>query len=507
MTCRWGLSRKSLEVLCTTVTAPLLGQGGGRTPGLHDKGGASRGQSDAGAASGGGAEAKTGGDHGETGGGMSYPWRGTRPVFARRASAEGPTPVEAPSPSLPKGGGAIRSIAEKFGVASATGAGSMSVPLPLSPGRSGFGPQLSLGYSSGAGNGLFGLGWSVGLPAVTRKADKGLPEYRDEADSDTFILAGFEDLVPLLVQGQNGPTRDVETVGTERRERFRPRVETPGGSARIERITVISGGSGVGDVFWRSTTKDNVVSEFGRTAAARIADPADERRVFSWLLEESRDDRGNVVRYEYKAETLDGAPNKLHERHHHGGFAVTTANRHPKRILWGNSGELSSPPVPSDFHLEAVFDYGEHDADAPTPNDSGTWLARQDAFSSYRAGFELRTYRLCRRVLVFHRGFTELDAQGAPVLVRSLDLSYDETPSVTYLTSATQQGYIQDGEGGYDSEALPPVSFEHAADVCDAEGPENARPRWRLAALGRCALRHEGSRVPVDRSRRRGCRP
>ena len=53
--------------------------------------------------------------------------------------------------------------------------------------------------------------------------------------------------------------------------------------------------------------------------------------------------------------------------------------------------------------FEVVFDYGEHDAGRPdarmTPAD---WPVPPDPFSSYRAGFEVRTYRLCRRVLMFH---------------------------------------------------------------------------------------------------------
>jgi hypothetical protein len=53
-------------------------------------------------------------------------------------------PVKPPAVSLPKGGGAIRGIGEKFAANPATGAGSMSVPIAASPGRAGFGPQLSL---------------------------------------------------------------------------------------------------------------------------------------------------------------------------------------------------------------------------------------------------------------------------------------------------------------------------------------------------------------------------
>src|SRR5436190_8212112 len=149
--------------------------------------------------------------------------------------------VSPPVLSLPKGGGAIRGIGEKFAANPVTGTGSMSVPIATSPGRSGFGPQLSLSYDSGAGNGPFGFGWSLSLPAITRKTDRGVPQYRDAEESDVFILSGFEDLVPVLVE-EKGTYRRHSTVravdGVEYRvQRYRPRIE--GLFARIERWTAL----------------------------------------------------------------------------------------------------------------------------------------------------------------------------------------------------------------------------------------------------------------------------
>ena len=93
-----------------------------------------------------------------------------------------------PAVSLPKGGGAIKGIGEKFAANPVTGTGSMSVPIATSPGRSGFGPQLSLSYDSGAGNGIFGLGWTLSLPSITRKTDKRLPRYWDAEKAKDPIL-------------------------------------------------------------------------------------------------------------------------------------------------------------------------------------------------------------------------------------------------------------------------------------------------------------------------------
>ena len=60
--------------------------------------------------------------------------------------------------SLPKGGEALHGIGEKFSPDLFTGTGNFTVPIALPPGRNGFQPQLKLVYSTGNGNGPFGLG-------------------------------------------------------------------------------------------------------------------------------------------------------------------------------------------------------------------------------------------------------------------------------------------------------------------------------------------------------------
>src|SRR4029077_3344646 len=138
---------------------------------------------------------------------------------------------------------------EKFAANPVTGTGSMTVPISASPGRSGFGPQLSLSYDSGSGNGPFCFGWSLSIPSITRKTDKGLPQYDDAGESDVYVLSGAEDLVPVL--GSNGSRHkdDVSAPGFAI-HRYRPRIE--GLFARIERWTKI----GTGEIHWRSITRD-----------------------------------------------------------------------------------------------------------------------------------------------------------------------------------------------------------------------------------------------------------
>jgi len=281
--------------------------------------------------------------------------------------------LSAPSISLPKGGGAIRGIGEKFATNPVTGTGSLTVPINVSPGRSGFGPQLSLSYDSGSGNGPFGFGWSLSIPSITRKTDKGLPKYQDSIESDIFLLSGTEDLVPVFKKDNNGEWEKNEegnfVVTEEDRDGYkvryyRPRIE--GLFARIERWTHISDG----DIHWRSISKDNILTVYGRDEDSRISDPNGKHRIFSWLICESYDDKGNAIVYEYVAENdekIDFNQTNEHNR-------VRNTNRYLKRILYGNRQPLLLDPSKSSFrksHLEqldfssvkwmfkVIFDYNE----------------------------------------------------------------------------------------------------------------------------------------------------
>ncbi|MBV1838910.1 hypothetical protein KUA11_17225, partial [Acetobacter estunensis] len=106
-------------------------------------------------------------------------------------------PFKLPSVSLPKGGGAIKGIGEKFSVSPATGTGNFSVPVATSPGRGDSSIKLELSYNSGSGNSPFGLGWQISSQSIARKTDKGLPQYGDGEHEDEFMLSGTEDLVPV----------------------------------------------------------------------------------------------------------------------------------------------------------------------------------------------------------------------------------------------------------------------------------------------------------------------
>lgn len=268
--------------------------------------------------------------------------------------------------------------------------------------------------------------------------------------------------------------------------RYRPRVE--GLFARVERWTRRSDG----DVHWRSISKDNILTLYGQNAKSRIADPENARHVFSWLICETRDDKGNAVLYSYKAEDGTGVDlTQVHERNRGAtDDPRRQTNRYLKRIRYGNQETLLDaagfrPRFLSQAALdgagwmfEVVFDYGEHDAGNPAPNDSGKWLCRHDPFSSYRAGFEVRTYRLCQRVLMFHHFAGEPEV-GADCLVRSTDFEYRDIrksssdrrqghPIASFVATITPSGYKRAGAGRYLKRSLPPLEFEYSqAEIHD----------------------------------------
>jgi len=346
------------------------------------------------------------------------------------------------------------------------GTASFAIPLPFSPAR-GASPALSLSYSSGAGNGVFGLGWSLSQTSIKRKTESELPQYQDTVDSDTFVFSEAEDLVPEFAKQADGSFKLDANGDYVLREKdstdgaftirfYKPRIE--GSFARIERWRHKTSD----ELKWRVISKDNVTTLFGWTAAARISDPKAAGRTFTWLPEFVFDDKGNCARYLYKKEDKAGFdPARPHNKNRFANADITYTNTYLSKVLYGNKTpykNFADPfPAAADFMFETVFDFGEYKTVAPF-DEVSQWSFRQDAFSSYKSGFEIRTTRLCRRVLLFHH-FAELP--GGSALVRSVDFEYETGTTFTFLKSITSRGYIKRADGSYTSKSLPSTEFAY----------------------------------------------
>ncbi|KAK4161605.1 virulence plasmid 65kDa B protein-domain-containing protein [Cladorrhinum sp. PSN259] len=358
--------------------------------------------------------------------------------------------VEAANFLTGRGGGAIRAIDDKFKVNPSSGTLSLTLPLPVTPARAGFQPSLDLKYDSGGGNGIFGIGWSLSLGNIRRKTSKRVPRYND---TDVFVLSGIEeDLVPVDAE----PTvRDGYSV-----RKYRPRVEEQ--VALIEMFTNVDD---ISDVYWRTISANNVTNIYGRTADSRVADSSFAHlgtRIFSWLLCESYDASGNAIMYAYKAENAEGFSSAT---------GSSFAAKHVKSIKYGNRAPcrdadsweilpLMQIAASMEWLFEIVFDYGEHDLKNPDAAGRGSWNLRPDCFSTRTSGFEIRTSRLCQRILMFHHIPEELqDKQD--YLVSSTTLEYQANPVASFLSSVVHRGHVWNGKDSYDGQNLAPYTFEY----------------------------------------------
>src|SRR5215218_8254733 len=311
--------------------------------------------------------------------------------------------------SLPKGGGALQGIGEKFSPDLYTGTGNFTVPINLPPGRNGFQPELTLVYSTGNGNGPFGLGWSLSIPGVGRQTSRGVPVYDDSVD--TFVLSRAEDLVP--VERLPGKTC------------YRPRTE--GLFARIHHHRDPA------DDYWEVRSKDGLASLYGTPGTtgsdpATVADPENRTRVFAWKLSRTMDPFGNRIEYEYERDLGE-------DQFHHWDQLYL------KQIRYADYQDGSE----TKYLVSVTFEYEN----------------RPDPFSEYRAGFEIRTRRRCKQIEVrTHAG------EDRPV--RTYEIVYlDRRPGMEHLLPRDGVSLLSQvrvvGHDQNRSEELPPLEFGYTS--------------------------------------------
>ena len=198
-------------------------------------------------------------------------------------SAGAQTGVSDTRVSLPEGPGSLEGIGENVATEGNMGQMSYSVQVRVPQGFSGLTPQLAMGYSSGAGNGLLGMGWDLTTPYIERMTARGVPEYDT---SDEFAADGSDELV--LIPGSSPP-------------RYRSRRE-----GSFVRWHWMDQGGGT-DGYWVAEYPDGRVGYFGAdadgntVANARMAGPDG---TFRYNLVELVDVWGHRAVYTY--DPIDG---------------------------------------------------------------------------------------------------------------------------------------------------------------------------------------------------------
>jgi RHS repeat-associated protein len=349
--------------------------------------------------------------------------------------------------SRPKGGGAIKGLGETFSPDLHTGTGNLSMPIAVPSGRGGFQPDVTLVYSSGQGNGPFGMGWSLSVPGVSRDTSHRVPAYDDERD--VFLLSGAEPLVPM-----SSPA-----TGTTR---YRPRTE-----AQFARITHVKSAA---EDFWEVRSRSGLKSRYGHagelghdTAVVRNPDVAE--RVFAWHLTETVDPFGNRIEYLYEREPAqEDGPHRWDQIY-------------LKTIRYGDYRPAGDPQ----FLVTVDFVY------EPRP----------DPFSTYKAAFEIRTTQRCTRIEIStHADASRLTRVNHLNYLDDIDRGAAPANGVSLLHSI-----VVEGVDGDSREEFPPLEFAYTGfdparrtyrsmSAVSGSVPERslAHPDFELADLFGCGL-------------------
>ncbi|MEQ9498809.1 MAG: SpvB/TcaC N-terminal domain-containing protein [Deltaproteobacteria bacterium] len=180
--------------------------------------------------------------------------------------------------SLPDGPGSLEGLGDNAAVDGNMGLMRWSLPIAVPPGHRSMTPEVDLRYSSGNGNSVVGIGWSLREPYIERLTIRGLPSY---APDDEFTTADGEQLV-----------RVVDSDPPVYRSRFEKAF------VRYKWMNAADGREG----YWVAEYPDGRVGYFGADADGELVDSArvaGRDGTFRYHLVEVRDPFGHLIRYRY----------------------------------------------------------------------------------------------------------------------------------------------------------------------------------------------------------------
>lgn len=255
----------------------------------------------------------------------------------------------------------------------ANGAAQYTLPITLPTGTAGLTPELTLSYSSTAGNGMLGMGWNLtGLGTITRcpqtLAQDGITQGVQLLTTDQYCLNGNR---LRLVSDSQGAAESV----------YRTELET------YARITAKGSGT-QGPLWFQVETKDGLIYEYGNTISSRIGVPGNTSITRLWALSKVRDRAQNSWEVTYIND------------------AAGTGAYRPDLIEYTKHPNASTAPYRVKFYYEN--------------RNPGEYLV-----SYYQGGAINQTQRLQR---------IELQAANG-ALIRKMTLAYETPPSTFNVVS------------------------------------------------------------------------
>jgi len=290
-------------------------------------------------------------------------------------------------------------------VSESTGSARWQIPIEVPPGPGGFEPNVSLHYSSRAGDGPFGVGWQLSVGEVRCSTRFGVPDYGD--------CPRYEYNGQLLTESA--------TAG-----RYHPFVET------FEKIEYDSGADA-----WTVTAPNGVVSRYGTGANSRIeAGPGVAAR---WLLAEMQDPFGNQVFVTYDREAPGTAYHVYPAKITYGPTATSASGHREVRFVY----EARPDPI-RDFQggVERAIDERLREIQVVSPFNS---VAARHVF-----GYDAPGYTTTRSRLAWHQVFgsdcDDLQTDPTQLQCSSLPLeTFDYTDPNDALTSSEASQWEQTG--------------------------------------------------------------
>jgi len=198
-------------------------------------------------------------------------------LFTSYGFAQVSTGVSDDRVSLPEGPGSVMGVGENVNINTSMGMMNYAYKIGVPGGFPGLTPSLSLSYSSGAGLGAAGIGWSFSMPSIERMTLRGLPKYTTD---DEFVANGDE-LVKL--PGTDPPV-------------YRARFE--GGFVRYTWMNAGNGKKG----YWLAEYPDGSRAWFGADSKGNLIADAraqSDAGTFTYYLTEKQDTYGHKIVYTY----------------------------------------------------------------------------------------------------------------------------------------------------------------------------------------------------------------
>ena len=219
------------------------------------------------------------------------------------------------------------------------GDANMNYPITVPSGLGGLQPSLSIGYSSGSGNGWMGEGWDLqGLSSISIDTRWGVPQFDSSTETELYSMDGEMLVYPnhYLPHRHNDVSETNTAFTTDKQPRTSYATSGTTGVKKfylrknhdfsiIERI-----GDNPTNYSWKITSTDGTKSYYGGGDAFVIKNS--DEQIVHWALRRVEDVHGNSMNFTYYYSEVNFGLNNNNSNLNKGIYF------HIKQISYGKNG-------------------------------------------------------------------------------------------------------------------------------------------------------------------------